>query len=155
MVQRIDSKAELAAGLAGAAGGALLMYLFDPRVGRSRRARSKDRALALLRRWARQAERHREQAKGYLARLRHLNRRQTPPPNDETLKDKIESEVLARGAHRKGQINVNVASGIVWLRGTCRTPEEISEIEQEVRKVTGVLDVHNLLHLPGTPAPTP
>lgn len=91
-------------------------------------------------------------AKGYLTGLRHLRSRAQPPPNDETLKAKVESEVLSRRARDKGRINVSTTGGVVELRGTLDTTEEISEIEQQVRKVTGVIDVRNYLHTPGTPA---
>lgn len=30
-------------------------------------------------------------------------------------------------------------------------PEEIGEVEERIRRIPGVVDVENLLHLPGTP----
>jgi hypothetical protein len=33
--------------------------------------------------------------------------------------------------------------------------EEPKELVEKVRKIQGVRDVQNLLHLPGAPAPTP
>lgn len=66
---------------------------------------------------------------------------------------KIESEVLARWNYPKGRISINSVDGVVELRGVCETPDQIGELEADVRKVTGVIDVHNYLHLPNTPAP--
>ncbi|MDQ3955424.1 MAG: BON domain-containing protein, partial [Actinomycetota bacterium] len=75
------------------------------------------------------------------------------PENDATLTAKVESEVLSRWNYPKGRINVNSVDGVVELRGVCETADQIDELEQEVRKLTGVLDVRNYLHLPNTPAP--
>ena len=42
----------------------------------------------------------------------------------------------------------------MFLRGQVDRPELIHDLEEAVRKVPGVRGVENLLHLPGTPAPT-
>lgn len=75
------------------------------------------------------------------------------PDSDRVLTDKVQSEVLSRWNYPKGQISVNAVDGVVQLRGTCEQPDQISSLEQDVRKVVGVIDVHNYLHLPNTPAP--
>ncbi|MDQ3952588.1 MAG: BON domain-containing protein, partial [Actinomycetota bacterium] len=77
----------------------------------------------------------------------------SPPASDEALTAKVESEVLSRWSFPKGRINVNTVDGIVELRGTCDTSDQIGDLESRVRKVTGVVDVRNFLHLPNTPAP--
>jgi osmotically-inducible protein OsmY len=41
----------------------------------------------------------------------------------------------------------------VELRGRCADTDQIVALEAEVRKVSGVIDVHNYLHVPGTTAP--
>ncbi len=133
--------------------GAVIMYLFDPRLGRTRRAKLGDQLGAVFRRSAREAGRRAEYARGQVEGLRHVASPGSPPENDETLTAKVESEVLSRWNYPKGRISVNSAGGVVELRGTCDTSQQISELEQQVRKVTGVIDVRNYLHLPNTPAP--
>lgn len=106
-----------------------------------------------MRRSAREANRRAEYARGQAEGVRHRGRSDSPPPTDEALTAKVESEVLSRWSYPKGSIVVNTVDGIVELRGTCETRSQVAELEQEVRKVTGVIDVRNYLHLPGTPAP--
>jgi osmotically-inducible protein OsmY len=133
--------------------GAISMYLFDPELGRTRRARLRDQLGGTIRRGAREASRKAEYARGRAEGLRHLGSTDQPPDNDATLTSKVESEVLSRWNYPKGNINVNSVDGVVELRGTCETQDQINDLEQEVRKVTGVVDVHNYLHLPNSPAP--
>lgn len=133
--------------------GALAMYLFDPQQGRTRRAKLQDQIGGRLRRGAREAGRKAEYARGQAEGLRYLASSDSPPANDETPTVKIESEVLSRWKYPKGRISVNSVDGVVELRGVCETPDQIGELEQEVRKITGVMEVHNYLHLPNTPAP--
>jgi hypothetical protein len=128
-------------------------YFFDPRLGRARRAKLRDQVGAILRRGVRGTARKAGYVRGQAEGLRHIASQDSPPENDAVLTAKIESEVLSRWNYPKGQINVNSADGIVELRGVCETSEQINELEQEVRKITGVIDVHNYLHLPNTPAP--
>ncbi len=133
--------------------GALAMYLFDPQMGRTRRAKLSDQFGGAFRRTAREASRKVEYTRGQAEGLRHMGSSDSPPPSDEALTAKVESEVLNRWNYPKGQISVNSVEGIVELRGTCESEDQISNLEQDVRKVTGVVDVHNYLHLPNTPAP--
>ena len=133
--------------------GAAAMYLFDPQLGRTRRAKLQQQLGGLSRRASREAARKAEYARGQAEGLRHFGTPESLPENDPALTAKIESEVLSRWNYPKGQINVNSVGGVVELRGVCDTPDQISELEQEVRKITGVVDVHNYLHLPNTPAP--
>ncbi len=132
--------------------GALAMYLFDPRMGRTRRTRLQDQLGGIFRRGARETVRKTEYVRGQAEGLRHLGS-DSPPETDEALTAKVESEVLSRWNYPKGSININTVDGVVELRGTCETSDQIDELEQEVRKVTGVIDVNNYLHLPGTDAP--
>ena len=140
--------------LIGAAIGVAGMYLLDPQQGRTRRARLKDQATALVRRGAREVGRKADNARGQAEGLRHIGSSDVPPDNDQTLTAKVESEVLSRWDYPKGRINVNTVGGVVELRGTCETGEQINELEAAVRNVAGVVDVRNFLHLPGTPPPT-
>ena len=41
---------------------------------------------------------------------------------------------------------------MIVLRGQLERPEQTNAVEAAVRRVPGVRDVENLLHLPGTPA---
>ena len=43
--------------------------------------------------------------------------------------------------------------GVVQLRGEVSSPDMIRDLETKTRKVTGVRDVENLLHVHGQPAP--
>ncbi len=132
---------------------ALAMYLFDPRLGRTRRAKLKDQLGGVMRRGAREAGQKTEYAKGQLEGVRHAASPEQPPENDAVLVDKVKSEVLTRWNYPIGDISVNAVDGVVELRGMCEAPEQIDELEQEVRKVTGVIEVRNYLHLPNTAAP--
>jgi BON domain len=73
----------------------------------------------------------------------------TVPPSDPALAAKVSSEVL--GSYPG--VNINVEHGVVVLRGQLESEDRIAALEQSVRKVTGVLDVTNLLHVPGDPPP--
>jgi hypothetical protein len=53
-----------------------------------------------------------------------------------------------------GAVQVESSGGIVWLRGELARPEAIGEAERRAAAVGGVVEVRNLLHLPGTPPPT-
>ena len=143
--------------LVTAALGAGAMYLLDPQHGRTRRAKLQDQLGALFRQGAREASRKSEYVGGRMEGLRHavseVGSSDAPPASDETLTAKIESEVLSRADYPKGSINVNTVEGIVEVRGTCETQKQITELEQQVRKISGVVDVRNYLHLPNTPAP--
>jgi osmotically-inducible protein OsmY len=89
-------------------------------------------------------------ARGMAHRLRPAS---VPDLDDAELAHKVESVVFRDPAVPKGRISVNAENGRVFLRGEVETPEVISDLETAVRKIAGVRDVKNLLHLPGTPAP--
>jgi osmotically-inducible protein OsmY len=140
-----------------AAVGAGIAYLFDPQSGRRRRAALRDRSFALVRksfRRLRRAGRHAEaEAYGLAQKAQHLQEEPKPMPDDVTLAQKVETMIFRDPNVPKGQINVNAEKGTVVLRGEVDTPELIRDLEERTRKVQGVEDVENLLHLPGTPAP--
>jgi hypothetical protein len=73
--------------------------------------------------------------------------------DDATLARKVESEALRDPSIAKGAINVNVEDGVVVLRGQVERPEDVVRIEDAVRRIPDVIDVQNMLHLPGEPAP--
>jgi osmotically-inducible protein OsmY len=94
------------------------------------------------------------EAYGVKQKITHLKEEPKPTPDDVTLARKVETEIFRGPDIPKGQINVNVEDGVVFLRGEARTPQMINELVEKTRKVQGVRDVENMLHLPGTPAPT-
>jgi osmotically-inducible protein OsmY len=141
-----------------AAAGAAIAYFFDPTSGRRRRALARDRSAGFVRHSMRRfgrVKRHAEaEAYGLSQKAQHLSEEPKPRPDDATLARKVETEIFRDADVPKGQININAENGIVVLRGEVGTPEMIRDLEERARKVQGVDKVENLLHLPGTPAPT-
>jgi osmotically-inducible protein OsmY len=138
--------------------GALAMYFLDPERGRTRRAQLQDKITKFRTRGTATVDQARTsveaQAHAVQQQAEAARREEAPPENDQTLAAKIESEVLGKAEYPKGSINVNVENGVVYLRGEVPSQDVKGSIEQDVRKVSGVVDVQNLLHLPGEPAPT-
>ena len=135
--------------------GAALAYFFDPESGRRRRNVTKDQATAKVRRTTEAVQDKASYVGGKVEGVTHTVRSPggEPPPDDKTLADKIKSELLGGDRYPGHQVLVDAADGVVALRGEVQHPEDINELESEVRKVPGVRDVENLLHLPGTPPP--
>ena len=137
-----------------AALGALLAYFFDPQNGKRRRNVTRDRVVATTRRSASGATSAvGSQAYALKQKATHLGE-EPKEFDDVTLAHKVESEIFRPDDVPKGNINVNVENGVVYLRGEADRPELIDELVERARQVQGVRDVENLLHLPGTPAPT-
>jgi hypothetical protein len=138
--------------------GAALAYFFDPQNGARRRNMTRDRTLAFFRQGGRKAERAGRavgsQASGLKQKATHLREEEKPQPDDVTLARKVETEIFRPENAPKGQVDVNVENGIVFLRGEVERPEIIKDLEGRARKVQGVREVENLLHLPGSPSPT-
>jgi osmotically-inducible protein OsmY len=136
----------------------MLAYFFDLDSGRRRRAVTRDRVAAFFRRSGRGADRlargFAATAEGTAQKLRHLREEEKPQPDDVTLARKVETEIFRARDVPKGRINVNAEDGVVVLRGEVQTPDLIDDLVEKTRKVQGVRGVENLLHLPGTPAPT-
>lgn len=142
--------------LGGAIAGALLFYLLDPQQGAARRARAKDQILATVRRlsgnFSQLGSRAGANANGFSQKMIHLRSGSTPV-DDLTLRDRVESEIFRDQSLPKGQINFDVESGVVTIRGQVESAYQIASIEKAVLKVRGVNGVENLMHLQGTPAP--
>ena len=66
--------------------------------------------------------------------------------DDVTLARKVESELFRPADVPKGAISVNVNDGVVELRGELADQEQIDELGNTARKISGVKDVRNLLH---------
>lgn len=143
-------RSTLAAGAAGAAAA----YFFDPQMGRTRRAKARDRIAAMFRRTGRQLGRRGRWVGGKAYGLKMKAKHPIEQPkdfDDATLAHKVESEVL-RGPD-KGRISVNAEDGVVVLRGEVESSDQMNSIAQKVLRLPGVAGVENLLHLPGEPAP--
>jgi osmotically-inducible protein OsmY len=137
--------------------GAALMYFFDPQQGNRRRKMTADRTAGFFRRGLKKGERAGRavtaEAYGVTQKVKHL-REEEKDLDDVTLARKVETEIFRAADSPKGQVDVNAVDGVVYLRGEVETPDMIAELEQATRKVSGVKGVENLLHTPGTPAPT-
>jgi hypothetical protein len=137
--------------------GATLMYLLDPERGRRRRNMTRDRLMARVRRtwragmagWRGVAA----EAHGASHRMVHLVPRETDVSDDETLRQRVESQLFRDRHVPKGDLNITCEHGMVILRGELDSPAEIVKLETRVARVPGVRGVHNLLHPHGTPAP--
>src|SRR3954471_2676044 len=73
--------------------------------------------------------------------------------DDVTLLQQVESELFRSHHEAKGRVSVNSANGVVQLRGEVDSPELIDDLVERARSVSGVKDVENLLHTPGSNAP--
>lgn len=144
------SARELAAvGVLGLAVGFVLQFFLDPRSGRRRRHLARDRATAAFRRRARRVERHTHYKAGKVVGLAHKIKHRNhlaPELDDVSLVRKVESELYRDRTIPKGQISINADRGIVVLRGQLEDQGLTRRIESDVRRVTGVRDVENLLH---------
>lgn len=147
-----------AAGLLGAAGGALASFLFDPARGRARRARFGDQAAAATRRAIRDGERAVGRVRGAVearaSAFRAARSTHVRAVDDATLTDRVRSVVFRDEAVPKGNLNINVERGIVVLRGEVPDEGMKASIVSEVEGIEGVWSVRDLLHLPGEPAVT-
>jgi hypothetical protein len=140
----------------GGALGAFLAYFFDPNNGTRRRYMLRDRVGAFFRSGGRRAGQAGRAAAadayGFSQKVQHL-KEEPKDFGDATLADKIRSEVFRDPDVPKGNINVNVQNGVVQLRGEVPRSELIDDLVEQTRKVQGVREVENLLHVPGTQAP--
>ena len=138
--------------------GALLAYFFDPENGRRRRALAVQRIPAVFRKASKKAggvsDAATAQASAMKQKATHLSEEEKPQPDDVTLARKVETEIFRDSDIPKGRINVNAENGKVVLRGEVEQPELIKDLEQRTKKVQGVQEVENLLHVPGAAAPT-
>ena len=138
--------------------GALLAYFFDPENGNRRRALARDRIPALFRRSTARVEQAARgvssEAQAVTKKVKHRKEVEKPQPDDVTLARKVETEIFRDEDVPKGQINVNAENGKVVLRGEVEKPALIKDLEKRTKKVQGVREVENLLHVPGSKTPT-
>jgi osmotically-inducible protein OsmY len=135
----------------------MLVFFFDPQNGKRRRKMTIDRIAAFFRRRGRESARMASgvasEAYGVSQKAQHLKEEPKPEPDDVTLAHKVETEIFRDEDVPKGQINVNAENGVVYLRGEVSEQDMITALEEKTRKVQGVRDVENLLHVPGQEAP--
>jgi len=136
--------------------GAGLKHFFDPELGNARRKALAQRVGGMFRggvqRGGQAGRAVTSQAYGVTQKVTHM-REDEKDLTDETLKSKVETEIFRDADAPKGQVDVNVIDGVVYLRG--EVEEDMSkDLEKAARKVSGVRQVENLLHRPGTSAPS-
>jgi osmotically-inducible protein OsmY len=90
---------------------------------------------------------------GVSHKIVHLVPKSTEVPDDETLCQRVESQLFRDRHIPKGNLNISCEHGMVILRGELDSIADIGRIEERVRRVSGVRGVQNLLHPVGTPAP--
>jgi hypothetical protein len=143
--------------LRGVVLGWLAAYFFDPRLGRGRRALTRDWLRSRSRRLARSGERTQRHltAAAYGKKQAFLHRHETPKPqpDDATLAHKVETIIFRDDDVPKGQINVNAEDGVVTLRGEVPDETMLTALVERTREIAGVRRVESLLHLPGQDAP--
>ena len=143
----------------GAAAGAAAQYFLDAQAGRQRREAARRQSLGVAKQQASEAAHKLDQAAGQAkgAVASHLpggsDARQHERLGDVGLARKVESEIFREPGAPKGQVAVNVENGVVFLRGEVER-DWIDRLGSEAEKVGGVQAERNLLHAPGTPAPT-
>jgi BON domain len=139
------------------AGTGAAAYFLDPDLGKRRRHLAKDRVAGFFRHRARKIEQAERAAasrvEGFKERAKAAVREERPPGDDVTLKHKIETELFREPDAPKGSVNIDVADGVVTLRGEVDRPEQVRDLEAKARSIAGTRDVENLLHTPGSPAP--
>jgi osmotically-inducible protein OsmY len=145
--------------LIGAAAGAAAAYFLDPDGGRRRRHELRDRTASKARKGAGQAIRTADYAAGK-AQGAAVSAMPSMPGqhrdvDDVTLAHKVETEIFRDADAPKGDVSVDVQKGVVNLRGMVADEQWIARLAEDAGKVDGVKDVKNLLHQPGTPAPSP
>jgi osmotically-inducible protein OsmY len=73
--------------------------------------------------------------------------------DDQTLADRVRSEIFRAHDAPKGDVSVDVQAGVAYLRGEVADHDWIDRLGSAARKIEGINGVKNLLHAPGTPAP--
>jgi osmotically-inducible protein OsmY len=142
--------------LFGAAAGAAAAHFLDPDNGARRRNQLRDQAASKAKAGKDQAvgtaTHTAAKAKGAATTAAPIGDR-LKDADDVTLARKVETEIFRDADAPKGDVSVDVQSGVVYLRGMVADEDWITRFADEAKKVDGVKGVKNLLHRPGTPAP--
>lgn len=130
-------------------------YFLNPRTGRANQARLRDQLASRIRGAGTDARRLGQQAegtsRGVAAKVGWSGRASSDGAvDDKTIADRVRSQVLGR---RNGELLVDVAEGVVELRGPIDDPRDADALVDAILDVPGVVGVNNFTHRPGTPAP--
>src|SRR3954454_19903217 len=131
--------------VAGAGFGAAAAYFLDQQSGNRRRKLAADKAGRFTREGAGTvqgaAQSAGAQAKGMAAKAQHAaTGGDSAPGDDNTLKNKDQTEIFRDADAPKGSVDVTVANGIVELRGQVDEPAQSEALELKARMVSGVKD---------------
>jgi len=140
--------------LAAAIGAAF--YFLDPANGRQRRQTALDQVGSSLGRGSQAASsvasNVTNQTQGVVRST--VNRTpDNPDPDDNTLRDRVETELFRDPGIPKGDLNVFVVDGVVDLRGELPSQDQIDSVVRRAQAVEHVKGVRSYLHLPHTSAP--
>lgn len=145
-------KSWLTAGILGAA----IAYFLDPNSGAGRRNKTLDQLTSLFRQGTKKASKKAafvtQQGTGMMRQF-GSQQHDNDNPDDNTLRDRVESEIFADTETGRENININVVDGTVTVRGEQPTQTAIDALIARIKGVRGVKGVESYLHLPGTPAP--
>ncbi len=117
---------------------------------RMRRQQAAGAARHALRRTLRESRHATTELVGAFERATHTP---SPPADDLTLLDRVESILFEDPTIPKGRINLEVVKGVLYLRGELPGEAEIERVALAAAAVPGVTAITNLLHVTGTPAP--
>ncbi|HXS53393.1 MAG TPA: SRPBCC family protein [Usitatibacter sp.] len=129
--------------LGGLGLGALAMYLSDPQLGRTRRARLEDRYRGMTRKVERGRDlvvsEARQRAQGFVASIRERLRHPGEPIADEALAERIRA-AIGRVTSRSRAVAVSVVEGHATLSGEALA-DEVDRIARCAKRVRGVKSV--------------
>jgi len=131
----------------GAALGAAVMYFFDPRRGRARRAELQQKAASVVQKAGHKLTKKGEdllnRAKGLVAEADAAFEHREDTANDDIVAERVRSN-LGHITPQANAIQTEVVSGVVELRGTL-SPDKKRIVIDEVLSVPGVKGVRDLL----------
>lgn len=149
MVRKLTRRALLLGGVAGA------WYFLNPRTGHANQARVRDQLASRIRGVGKDARRLGQQAegtsRGVAAKVGWSDQPSSHAGDDDkTIADRVRSQVLGP---LNGELLVDVAEGVVGLRGPVDDPRDADALVDAILDVPGVVRVDNFTHRRGTPAP--
>jgi osmotically-inducible protein OsmY len=137
--------------LLGAAAGAAAAHFLDPDKGPERRSSVAAQAASTAKSGAAVAQSQATKVAGKAQGAAPGSG--LSEPDDVTLARKVETEIFRAPDAPKGDVSVDVQDGVAHLRGEV-DQQWAERLAAEAGNVEGVKGVENLLHPPGTPAPS-
>ncbi len=148
--ERIDQVKTVGSVVGAAVAGFASAFFLDPQNGKRRRHVAADKIAAFFRRRAGELRQTADygagKAKGAAAEAVSAVVPETEPANDQTLAERVQSQIFRPADAPKGDVNVSVEHGVVYLRGEVDDPSQIDELKQATQQVEGVTEVKALLH---------